>query len=82
MGLYSPVIYTFVRKFGFDGSIAEDILQETMCQLVRYISNFDYDQGKGRFSTYLCMVRAENNQPISLQEKNSDNPNGETLRRF
>lgn len=55
-GLYSPVILGFLRKRGLDQSSAEDILQETMCELVHCLPKFEYRPEKGRFSTYLCTI--------------------------
>ena len=54
--LYSPLIFGFVRKRHFDCATAEDILQMTMCELVRYIPRFEYDPSKGRFSSFLCRI--------------------------
>ena len=54
--LYSPLIFGFVRKRHFDRSTAEDILQETMCEVVRYLPRFEYNRQKGRFSNYLFKI--------------------------
>ena len=54
--LYSPIIFGIACKFGFDRATAEDILQETMCNLVVSMPKFKYRKSAGRFSTYLYVI--------------------------
>ncbi len=54
--LYSPLVIGFCRKQGCTESLAADVLQETMCQLMKYLPKFSYDQVKGKFRTYLIRI--------------------------
>ena len=54
--LYSRAILGFAIQRGCDQVTAEDVLQDTMCQLVQFMPKFRYNPEKGRFTTYLCHV--------------------------
>ena len=54
--IYSPLILAFARQKGCNESLAEDVLQETMCQLLQYMVKFDYNPEKGKFRSYLLQV--------------------------
>ncbi len=54
--LYSRVLFQFIRSRGVDHVSAEDILQISMCEIIRYIPSFEYDPKKGKFSSYLFRI--------------------------
>ena len=54
--LYSPLIFGFARQRGCNQNTAEEVLQETMYQLVRHLPKFTYDRSRGQFSTYVCTI--------------------------
>ena len=54
--LYSPLILAFARQKGCNASLAQDVLQETMCQLLQYMMKFDYNPNVGKFRSYLLQV--------------------------
>ena len=54
--IYSPLILAFARQKGCSESLAQDVLQETMCQLMQYLVKFDYNPQKGKFRSYLLQV--------------------------
>ena len=54
--IYSPLILAFARQKGCNESLAEDVLQETMCQLLQYMVQFDYNPERGKFRSYLLQV--------------------------
>ena len=54
--IYSPFILGFARRKGCSEALAQDVLQETMCQLLQYLCTFEYNPEKGRFRSYLLQV--------------------------
>ena len=54
--IYSPLILAFARQKGCSESLAQDVLQETMCQLLQYLVKFEYNPKKGKFRSYLLQV--------------------------
>ena len=54
--IYSPLILAFARQKGCSESLSQDVLQETMCQLLQYLVKFDYNPEKGKFRSYLLQV--------------------------
>ena len=53
---YSGFIIGFCRNRGCSDTMCQDVLQETMVQIWKYILNFNYDSAKGRFRSYLFQV--------------------------
>ena len=53
---YAPLIIRFSRENGCPEEMANEILQETMVQLLKQMPNFTYDRQKGRFRSYLLKV--------------------------
>ena len=54
--LYSPLVFRFARKYGCDRATSEDIVQETMCQVLRYLPEFQYERQRGKFRSYLFQI--------------------------
>ena len=54
--LYAPMIFRYAYKRGCDYTTAEDVLQETMCQLIRYLPSFQYQRQRGKFRSYLFQI--------------------------
>jgi RNA polymerase sigma-70 factor (ECF subfamily) len=53
---YSKLIVNFAIKRGCSKELAEDVLQETMMALLRFLPNFDYDREKGKFRSLLFKI--------------------------
>jgi RNA polymerase sigma factor (sigma-70 family) len=55
---YWKLIYGVCTKRGLSPSEAEDVVQETMCAIVKHMPNFSYDRNLGSFKSWLLnMVR-------------------------
>ena len=52
---WGPII-RYGRKLGLSDSQAEDVLQETMVNLMRIVPSFEYDADKGRFRNFLLTI--------------------------
>jgi len=53
---YAPLIIRFSRDNGCTAQMANEILQETMVQLLKQMPTFTYDRKKGQFRSYLLKV--------------------------
>lgn len=53
---YWQVILRYSRKLGLNQHQAEEVLQETMVELMRVLPEFDYDRRKGRFRNFLLTI--------------------------
>lgn len=53
---YSKLILNFALKRGCSRELAEDVLQETVMSLFRYLRGFDYDKKKGKFRSLLFKI--------------------------
>ncbi len=53
---YWQVILHYARKLGLNAHQGEEVLQETMVELMRILPEFDYDRGKGRFRNFLLTI--------------------------
>ena len=51
--IYRPMLYRFARARGLDHADAEDIVQQCMGAVQKYIREFDYDPARGRFKGWL-----------------------------
>lgn len=47
--LYGPLAYSIARKVGLRQSDAEDVMQQTMLELLQMLPNFVYDRARGSF---------------------------------
>ena len=56
--IYQDIIVGFARSKGLSPSDAEDLLQETMVDLMRGLQRFQYDREKGLFRSYLKTIVA------------------------
>jgi RNA polymerase sigma-70 factor (ECF subfamily) len=54
--IYGPVILNYSIRHGLDLSGAEDVLQETMIDLLRLLPGFKYDPKLGRFRNFLLSI--------------------------
>lgn len=55
-GFYAPLVVGFSRQRGCDPHMANDVLQETMVCLMKQISCFAYDPGRGMFRSFLLKI--------------------------
>lgn len=63
--IYRPLLCRFAKAKGLRAEEAEEIAQECMTALTRYIESFEYDPQKGKFKAWLrTMV---NNRIINLR---------------
>lgn len=53
---YWQVIRRYARKLGLKTHQADEVLQETMIDLMRILPEFDYDRRKGRFRNFLLTI--------------------------
>jgi RNA polymerase sigma-70 factor, ECF subfamily len=54
--LYTPVVYRWARRAGFNEVEAPDLVQDVLLHLLRSLPTFEYDPGKGRFRGWLKTV--------------------------
>lgn len=54
--IYTPLIYRYAMKHGLQDADAADVAQETMCNVVRVIRDFQYDPERGSFRGWLLTV--------------------------
>jgi RNA polymerase sigma factor (sigma-70 family) len=54
--LYTPLIYSYAVKHGWQDADATDIAQEVMCAVAKSIGSFEYDRSKGSFRGWLVTV--------------------------
>jgi RNA polymerase sigma factor (sigma-70 family) len=54
--IYTPLVYRYAIKHGLQDADAADTAQETMCNVVRAIRNFQYDPKRGSFRGWLLTV--------------------------
>ena len=69
---YWQVILRFSRKIGLSGHEAEDVLQETMVELMRRLPAFRYD-GRRRFRNYLfTLVHRKSLRVIARRKREAE----------
>jgi RNA polymerase sigma-70 factor (ECF subfamily) len=51
--LYQPLLLAYVRRRGLSEHDAQDVVQEIFAKLVRVLPDFEFDQQRGRFRTWL-----------------------------
>ncbi len=56
VALYTPLLYSYAIKAGLQDADAADVAQESMCDVVRSIREFQYDMSKGSFRGWLLTV--------------------------
>lgn len=54
--LYTPMVFSFLRKRGLSEDDASDVAQDVMRAVARAIENFDYDPEKGTFRSWFFTV--------------------------
>lgn len=54
--IYTPLVYQYALKNGLQDADAADVAQETMCNVVRVICDFEYDPNRGSFRGWLLTV--------------------------
>lgn len=54
--IYTPFVYQYGLKNGLQDADASDLAQETMCNVVRSICDFQYDPRRGSFRGWLLTV--------------------------
>lgn len=55
-GFYAPLIIGFCLRRGCTRAMADDILQETMVDLMRQMPAFTYDPQRGRFRSFVLKI--------------------------
>ncbi len=53
---YAPAVFRVARHRGLDQHDAEDIVQQTMLNISRHISAFDYDRDRGTFRSWVRRI--------------------------
>ena len=53
---YEGYIYVVIRNFGFDSEDSEDLLQDVLVKVWKALPKYNYQQGKCRFRTWLCVI--------------------------
>lgn len=56
VGLYEPLLLSYVRKRGLNDHDAQDIVQTIFITLLRRMPTFELDKSRGRFRTWLWQV--------------------------
>lgn len=54
--IYGPLIYRFGRYQGLQDADAADLVQETLCAVVRAADEFEYDPSRGTFRSWLLTI--------------------------
>jgi len=54
--MYSPLVYGFARRRGFQHADSCDIAQEVFLNVARSIPQFKYDRARGRFRSWLGTI--------------------------
>ncbi len=71
VALYTPLLYAYAVKRGFQDADAADVAQDAMCDVIRAIQSFHYDVSKGSFRGWLLTVLL--NQIRKKREKQQRN---------
>jgi RNA polymerase sigma-70 factor (ECF subfamily) len=53
VALYQPLLRAYVRRQGWSGPDAEDIVQDVLARLLRALPEFELNRRRGRFRTWL-----------------------------
>jgi RNA polymerase sigma-70 factor (ECF subfamily) len=56
VGLYEPLLLSYVRQRGLNEHDARDVVQSIFITLLRKMPNFELDKSRGRFRTWLWRV--------------------------
>ncbi len=56
VGLYEPLLLSYVRSRGVREHDARDIVQDVFARLVRVMPEFELDRSRGRFRTWLWRI--------------------------
>lgn len=54
--IYSPLVFHFAQRAGFQESDAADLVQEVMGEVSKSIGSFEYDPDRGRFRSWLYKI--------------------------
>lgn len=54
--IYRPMLHSFAGASGLSASDAEELAQQCMMLIHRYIGSFEYDPSKGRFKSWLRTI--------------------------
>ena len=69
---YWKLIYSVAQKQGLSHEDAQDVVQETVIKVSRYIKNFEYDPYRGRFRSWLCLITKQ--QVANFYRKRKNQP--------
>lgn len=53
---YAKLIYRAARNHGLDDQEAQDVVQDTLVSVAKYIGRFRYDKSRGSFKSWLCAI--------------------------
>jgi len=77
VSVYRPVIYRFARRRGLQEADAEDLAQNVLAAVADRITDWEPDNRRARFRTWLCQV-AKNQTITMLRRRNADAARGGT----
>ncbi len=69
--IYRPMLYRFARACGLEDADAEDVVQNCMSAIQKYIGDFEYDPSKGRFKGWLRTM-VKNRVRMMLRKRGDD----------
>ncbi|MCM8531735.1 MAG: sigma-70 family RNA polymerase sigma factor [Lentisphaeraceae bacterium] len=64
IGFYRRYIYVIIRSMGVNNSDTEDVLQQVLIELWKYLPDYEYDPEKSKFRSWVSVVTR--NQVISF----------------
>jgi RNA polymerase sigma-70 factor, ECF subfamily len=67
--LYTPIVFRWARRAGFQQAEASDLVQDVLMQLLRSLPSFGFDPQKGRFRSWLKTVVLNRARDLMAQRR-------------
>jgi RNA polymerase sigma-70 factor, ECF subfamily len=67
--LYTPIVFRWARRAGFQQAEASDLVQDVLMQLLRSLPSFGFDPQKGRFRSWLKTVVLNSARDLMAQRR-------------